>query len=123
MAGASMLAVECRPERIAKRLQTRYLDVEAANLDEALGMLEDARRKGKAISVGLLGHVCEILPELLRRGVRPDALTDQTSAHDPVNGYLPKGWTLAQWDMKRAADPKAVEFAAKTSMVDNVQAM
>src|SRR6202795_34294 len=89
MAGASMLAVECRPERIAKRLQTRYLDVEAANLDEALKILDDAKRAGKPISVGLLGNVCEVLPELLRRGIKPDALTDQTSAHDLVNGYLP----------------------------------
>src|SRR3954469_5996782 len=98
MAGASMLAVECRPDRIAKRLQTRYLDKEAASLDEALKMLEDAQRVGRPISVGLLGNICEVLPELLRLGIKPDALTDQTSAHDPVNGYLPAGWSLAKWD-------------------------
>ncbi len=107
MAGASMLAVECRPDRIAKRLQTRYLDKEAASLDEALKMLEDARRVGKPISVGLLGNICEVLPELLRRGIKPDALTDQTSAHDPVNGYLPAGWSLEKWDRLRSEDPEA----------------
>src|SRR5256885_4049045 len=94
MAGASMLAVECRPERIAKRLQTRYLDMQAGSLDEALESLTRARRTGKPVSVGLLGNACEVLPQLLGRGVRPDAVTDQTSAHDPVNGYLPEGWTL-----------------------------
>src|SRR5262249_46675549 len=98
-------------------------DVEAANLDEALRLLEDARDRRKAISVGLLGNVCEILPELLRRGVRPDALTDQTSAHDPVNGYLPEGWTLAKWDRLRAEDPKQVATAARASMARHVQAM
>jgi len=97
LAGASMLAVECRPERIAKRLQTRYLDIQAGSLDEALQSLERARRAGKPVSVGLLGNACEVLPELLRRGVRPDAVTDQTSAHDPVNGYLPEAWTLEKW--------------------------
>src|SRR5213078_4609358 len=108
MAGASMLAVECRPERIAKRLKTRYLDVEARTLDEALEILERARRAAKPASVGLLGNACEVLPELLRRGVRPDALTDQTSAHDPVNGYLPGGWTLEKWDRLRGEDPAQV---------------
>jgi urocanate hydratase len=123
MAGASMLAVECRPERIAKRLQTRYLDKEAATLDEALKMLEDAKRAGKPISVGLLGNVCEVLPELLRRGIKPDALTDQTSAHDPVNGYLPAGWSLEKWDRLRTEDPKQVATAARTSMARHVEAM
>src|SRR4029077_4472522 len=84
MAGASMLAIECRPERIAKRLQTRYLDTQAQSLDEALKIVAPT---GKPVAVGLLGNACEVLPELLRRGVRPDAVTDQTSAHDPVNGY------------------------------------
>jgi urocanate hydratase len=123
MAGASMLAVECRPERIAKRLQTRYLDVEAANLDEALKVLEDSRRNGKPVSVGLLGNACEVLPELLRRGIKPDALTDQTSAHDPVNGYLPGGWSLEKWDRLRAQDPKQVVAEARTSMARHVEAM
>src|SRR5690606_16223702 len=94
MAGASLLAIECRPERIARRLQTRYLDVQAGSLDEALQIIERACADGRAVSVGLLGNACEVLPELLRRGVRPDAVTDQTSAHDPVNGYLPAGWSL-----------------------------
>jgi urocanate hydratase len=123
MAGASMLAVECRPERIAKRLQTRYLDVEAANLDEALKILEDSRRKGQPVSVGLLGNACEVLPELLRRGIKPDAVTDQTSAHDPVNGYLPAGWSLEKWDELRARDPKRVATEARASMARHVEAM
>jgi urocanate hydratase len=123
MAGASMLAVECRPDRIAKRLQTRYLDKEAASLDEALKILEDARRVGKPVSVGLLGNICEVLPELLRRGIKPDALTDQTSAHDPVNGYLPAGWSLEKWDRLRVEDPKQVSTASRTSMARHVESM
>jgi len=123
MAGASMLAIECRPERIAKRLQTKYLDVEAASLEEALELLERARVSGKPLSVGLLGNACEVLPELLRRGVRPDAVTDQTSAHDPVNGYLPEGWSLEQWDRLRGADPAQVARAARASMRKHVEAM
>jgi len=123
MAGASMLAVECRPERIQKRLDTRYLDLRAETLDEALEAIARATTKGKAVSVGLLGNAAEVLPELLRRGVRPDAVTDQTSAHDPVNGYLPEGWTLEQWDRLRASDPRAVEKAARTSMAKHVEAM
>ena len=123
MAGASMLAIECRPERIAKRLKTRYLDVEARTLDEALEILERARRAAKPVSVGLLGNACEVLPELLRRGVRPDALTDQTSAHDPVNGYLPGGWTLEKWDRLRGEDPAQVAREARASMRAHVEAM
>ena len=123
MAGASMLAVECRPERIQKRLDTRYLDLRAETLDEALEAIARATTKGKAVSVGLLGNAAEVLPELLRRGVRPDAVTDQTSAHDPVNGYFPEGWTLEQWDRLRASDPRAVEKAARTSMAKHVEAM
>ena len=123
MAGASMLAVECRPERIQKRLDTRYLDVRAGTLDEALALIERATRERKAISVGLLGNAAEVLPELLRRGVRPDAVTDQTSAHDPVNGYLPEGWTLEQWDRLRESDPRAVEAASRRSMAKHVEAM
>ncbi|MGB6604409.1 MAG: urocanate hydratase [Steroidobacteraceae bacterium] len=123
MAGASMLAVECRAERIAKRLQTRYLDVEAKSLDEALTVLERARQAGKPVSVGLLGNACEVLPELLARGVQPDAVTDQTSAHDPVNGYLPRGWTLEQWDRLRRENPAQVAAEARTSMAHHVEAM
>ncbi|MGH8309645.1 MAG: urocanate hydratase, partial [Steroidobacteraceae bacterium] len=123
MAGASMLAIECRPERIAKRLATRYLDVEARSLDEALEVVGRATRERKPLSVGLLGNAVEVLPELLRRGVRPDAVTDQTSAHDPVNGYLPEGWSLEQWDRMRIEDPQAVAAAARTSMAAHVRAM
>jgi urocanate hydratase len=123
MAGASMLAIECRPERIAKRLQTKYLDVEANSLEEALEILKRAAISGKPVSVGLLGNACEVLPELLRRGVRPDALTDQTSAHDPVNGYLPQGWTLAKWDRLRAENPAQVAAEARASMARHVEAM
>ena len=123
MAGASMLAVECRPSAIDFRLRTGYLDVAAKTLDEALAVVERATKERKAVSVGLLGNASEILPELVRRGVRPDILTDQTSAHDPVNGYLPKGWTLQQWEERRVSDPKGVERAAKQSMAEHVRAM
>jgi urocanate hydratase len=123
MAGASMLAIECRPERIAKRLETRYLDRQAANIGEALELLERARHDGRPLSVGLLGNACEVLPELLRRGVRPDAVTDQTSAHDPVNGYLPQGWTVEKWDRLRAEDPAQVTRESRPSMRRHVEAM
>jgi urocanate hydratase len=123
MAGLSCLAIECQQSRIEMRLKTRYLDVQAATLDEALRLIETARAEKKPVSVGLLGNAAEILPELLRRGVKPDMLTDQTSAHDPVNGYLPAGWTVAEWERKRESDPKAVEAAARASMAVHVRAM
>src|SRR6266566_2351005 len=123
MAGASLLAVECQPSRIEMRLKTGYLDARADNLNDALTMIERACAAREALSVGVLGNAAEVLPELVRRGVRPDVVTDQTSAHDPINGYLPAGWTLNEWQSKREADPKAVEAAAKTSMVGHVQAM
>jgi urocanate hydratase len=123
MAGASMLAIECDPSRIDKRIETRYLDRRAASLDEALAMMDDAARTKVAVSVGVLGNAAEMVPELLRRGVRPDAVTDQTSAHDPVNGYLPAGWTLEEWREARVSDPERVAEAAKRSMVDHVAAM
>ena len=88
-----------------------------------MAVIERATKERKAVSVGLLGNASEILPELVRRGVRPDILTDQTSAHDPVNGYLPKGWTLQQWEERRVSDPKGVERAAKQSMAEHVRAM
>jgi len=122
-AGASVLAVECQPSRIEKRLETGYLDHRADTLDEALAMIRAACAEGKAISVGLLGNAAEVFPELVRRGVVPDIVTDQTSAHDPSNGYLPAGWTLEEWAAKRESDPKAVAAAAKKSMVAHVQAM
>ena len=123
MAGASMLAIECRPSRIERRLETRYLDRKAASLDEALSIIEDARKTGKAVSVGVVGNAAEMLPELLKRGVRPDMVTDQTSAHDPVNGYLPVGWTLEQWEERAASDPAGTEKAARASMAQHVRAM
>ncbi|MFG1358424.1 urocanate hydratase [Xanthobacter pseudotagetidis] len=123
MAGASCLAVECQPSRIEMRLKTGYVDVLASDLDAALALIEKSCADKKPLSVALLGNAAEVLPELVRRGIRPDAVTDQTSAHDPVNGYLPKGWTLAQWEQKRAADPKAVEKAARASMATHVRAM
>src|SRR5881296_93617 len=97
MAGASMLAIECQPSRIEMRLKTRYLDRQARNLDEALAMIRDACANKRPVSVGLLANAAEILPELVRRGVRPDMVTDQTSAHDLVYGYLPAGWTIEEW--------------------------
>ncbi|HZO94881.1 MAG TPA: urocanate hydratase [Candidatus Baltobacteraceae bacterium] len=123
MAGASMLAIECDPARIEKRLQTRYLDRRAESLDEALALIEESRRTQIPVSVAVLGNAADVLPELVRRGVRPDAVTDQTSAHDPVNGYLPARWTLERWRAERARDPQGVASAAKRSMVAHVEAM
>ncbi|MDQ1079261.1 urocanate hydratase [Pseudoroseomonas cervicalis] len=122
-AGAAVLAVECQPSRIEKRLETGYLDARADSLDEALAMIQQACTEKKAISIGLLGNAAEIFPELVRRGVKPDIATDQTSAHDPSNGYLPAGWTLEEWEAKRQSDPRGVAAAAKRSMVAHVQAM
>ena len=123
MAGASCLAVECRPSSIEFRLRTGYVEVQARDLDDALAIIERAGREKRAVSVALLGNAADVFPELVRRGVRPDCVTDQTSAHDPVNGYLPKGWTLAEWEAKRQSDPKAIEHAAKRSMAEHVRAM
>jgi urocanate hydratase len=123
MAGACCLAVECDPDRIAFRLRTRYLDERAESLDQALEMIGRWTRAGEAKSVGLLGNAAEIVPELLRRGVRPDLVTDQTSAHDPTHGYLPLGWGLAEWRERREREPAAVERAARASMRLHVAAM
>jgi urocanate hydratase len=123
MAGASCLAIECQPSRIEMRLKTGYLDVQAKNLDDALAIITKSCAEKKPVSVGLLGNAADILPELLARNVRPDILTDQTSAHDPINGYLPRGWTLAEWESKRSNDPKAVDRAARQSMAGHVRAM
>jgi urocanate hydratase len=123
MAGASCLAIECRESRIEMRLKTGYLDVKAKNLDDALALIERACAEKKAISVGVVGNAAEMLPEMVRRGVRPDLVTDQTSAHDPVNGYLPAGWSVMEWDERRERDPKAVEQAARRSMARHVEAM
>jgi len=123
MAGACMLAVECQPSRIEKRLETGYLDKACQDLDEALAMVKEACARGEAISVGLLGNAAEVFPELVRRGVRPDAVTDQTSAHDPLNGYLPAGWSLDEWERRKLADPEGTVKAAKESMRVQVRAM
>jgi urocanate hydratase len=122
-AGASCLAVECNPESIDFRLRTKYLDEKAETLDEALAMIDRWTKAGEAKSVGLLGNAADIFPELIKRGVRPDMVTDQTSAHDPLNGYLPQGWSLGEARAKRETDPKAVEAAARASMKVHVQAM
>ncbi|MGX0875382.1 urocanate hydratase [Roseovarius sp. MBR-154] len=123
MAGACCLAVECNPDSIDFRLRTRYVDERAESLDEALAMIERWTAAGEAKSVGLLGNAADIFPEIYRRGIRPDMVTDQTSAHDPVNGYLPQGWSMAEWREKRESDPKAVERAARASMKTHVAAM
>ncbi|KAA9000675.1 urocanate hydratase [Affinibrenneria salicis] len=127
LAGASVLAIECQESRIDFRLRTRYLDYKAYSLDEALTLIDDARREKRAISVGLLGNAAQILPELVTRaragGLRPDIVTDQTSAHDPLNGYLPAGWSIERWQQERQTNPKAVEKAARASMAVHVQAM
>ena len=123
MAGASCLAVECNSDSIDFRLRTRYLDERTDSLDEALEMIDRWTKAGEAKSVGLLGNAADVFPELYRRGVRPDMVTDQTSAHDPVNGYLPQGWTMAQWRARRESEPKAVEAAARASMKVQVSAM
>jgi len=123
MAGACMLAVECDESRIDMRLRTRYVDHKATSLDEALTLIETACKQGKAISVGLLGNAAEVFPELVRRGVKPDMVTDQTSAHDPLNGYLPIGWSLDKAKQLRVSEPHTVIREAKKSMAIQVQAM
>src|SRR5689334_7821201 len=123
MAGASCLAVECQRSRIDMRLKSGYLDHGTDNIDLALGIIERAGAEKKPTSVGLLGNAAEILPELFKRGVRPDLLTDQTSAHDPVNGYLPIGWTVEQWIERREREPAAVAEAARASMAVHVRSM
>ena len=123
MACASMLAVECQPSRIEMRKRTGYLDVACTTIEEALAVIDRARNDGQPVSVGLLGNAAEVFPELVRRGVRPDVVTDQTSAHDPRNGYLPAGWTLVEWEDRRQRDPLAVEAAARHSMRAQVEAM
>jgi urocanate hydratase len=123
MAGASCLAIECQRSRIDMRLKTGYLDRATESLDEALAIIEESCRAKKSTSVGLLGNACEVLAEIFRRGVRPDLLTDQTSAHDPVNGYLPKGWTLERWAAMREQNPAQVEEAARESMAEHVRTM
>ncbi len=120
MAGASCIAIECQPSRIEMRLRTGYLDHQATTIDEALAIVEATDRP---VSVGLLGNAAELLPEMFARGIRPDLLTDQTSAHDPVNGYLPAGWSVAEWVERREREPDVVAAAAERSMATHVRAM
>jgi urocanate hydratase len=123
MAGASMLAVECDPSRIEKRLETKYLDRMCTNLDEALALIKESCKRRKPLSVGLVGNAAEVFSELAVRGERPDAVTDQTSAHDPLNGYLPVGMTMAQAAELRRLAPEEMVKCAKSSMGAQVQAM
>ncbi len=123
MAGACCLAVECDETRADFRLRTRYVDEKTHSLDEALAKIDAWTKAGEAKSVALIGNAAEVFPELVKRGVKPDIVTDQTSAHDPVHGYLPIGWTVAEWRAKQEGDPKAVEKAARASMKVQVQAM
>lgn len=123
MAGACCLAVECDETRADFRLRTRYVDEKTHSLDEALAKIDEWTKAGEAKSIALIGNAAEIYPELVKRGVRPDIVTDQTSAHDPVHGYLPIGWTVAEWRAKQESDPAAVAKAARASMKVQVQAM
>ncbi len=123
LAGASVLAIECDESRIDFRMRSRYVDYKAKSLDEAMDIINKAVAEKRAISVGLLGNAAELLPEMIRRGIRPDAVTDQTSAHDPLNGYLPLGWSLEQAVKLRKENPELVVAEARQSMVVHVQAM
>ena len=122
-AGACCLAVECNPDSIDFRLRTRYLDERAETLDEAMAMITRWTEAGEAKSVGLLGNAADVFAEIHARGIRPDIVTDQTSAHDPLHGYLPQGWTMAEWKTKQETAPKEVEAAARASMKVHVKAM
>jgi len=123
MAGASCLAVECDSTRINFRLRTKYLDERAETLDEALEILDRAKIEKRPVSVGLLGNAAEVVPELVKRGIRPDLVTDQTSAHDLVHGYLPRGWSVEKWRSLQKSDPKKIEKAARASIKIHVEAM
>ncbi len=123
LAGASSLTIECQQSRIDFRLKTRYVDEQASDLDDALARIAKYNKAGPAKSIALLGNAADVLPELVRRGVRPDAVTDQTSAHDPVHGYLPLGWTVEQWQAAQKSDPERVRDEAKRSMRVHVEAM
>jgi urocanate hydratase len=123
LAGMSSLNIECRQSSIDMRVRTRYVDEQATDLDDALARIEKYTKAGEAKSIALLGNAADILPELVRRGVRPDCVTDQTSAHDPVHGYLPIGWTVEQWLAEQQANPEGVRDAAKRSMRVHVEAM
>ncbi|ATD68257.1 urocanate hydratase [Luteimonas chenhongjianii] len=123
LAGACSLTIECQQSRIDFRIKTRYVDEQATDLDDALARIEKYTQAGEAKSIALLGNAAEVLPELVKRGVRPDCVTDQTSAHDPVHGYLPIGWSVEQWINEQTANPEKVRDAAKQSMRVHVEAM
>jgi len=123
MAGACCLAVECDETRVDFRLRTRYVDEKAKSIDEALQMINEWTTSGEAKSVGLIGNAADVFQELVKRGVRPDIVTDQTSAHDPLHGYLPQGWSVAEWRSRQESEPKVVEKAARASMKTHVSAM
>ncbi len=123
MAGATSLTIECQQSRIDFRLRTRYVDKQAKDLDDALRLVAEHTAKGEAVSIALLGNAADILPELVRRGVRPDLVTDQTSAHDPLNGYLPSGWTWDEYRARALVEPETVVAAATASMRQHVRAM
>ena len=123
LAGAVSLNIECQQSSIDFRLRTRYVDEQASDLDDALARIDRYTKGGEAKSIALLGNAAEVLPELVKRGVRPDAVTDQTSAHDPVHGYLPIGWTVEQWLDAQKSDPTRVRDEAKRSMRVHVEAM
>lgn len=123
LAGACSLNIECQQSRIDFRLRTRYVDEQATSLDDALARIKKYTAEGRAISIALCGNAAEIVPELVKRGVRPDMVTDQTSAHDPLHGYLPKGWSWEEYQQKAESDPQGTILAAKRSMADHVQAM
>ncbi|KCZ55150.1 urocanate hydratase [Hyphomonas chukchiensis] len=123
MAGACCLAVECDETRVDFRIRTGYVDAKTDSLDEALEIIADWTAAGEAKSVALIGNAADVFPDIYRRGVRPDIVTDQTSAHDPLHGYLPQGWSLAEWREKQESEPKVVELAARASMKVHVKAM
>ena len=123
MAGFSMLAIECDPSRIEMRLQSGYLDTEAHSLEEALAVINRAHEQGRAVSVAVLGNAADVIKEIYEAGIRPDAVTDQTSAHDQLHGYLPQGWDLAKWRNMQAEDPQAVIAAARRSIAEHVEYM
>lgn len=123
LAGACSLNIECQQSRIDFRLRTRYVDEQATSLDDALARIENYTREGRAVSVALCANAADVLPELVKRGVRPDLVTDQTSAHDPLHGYLPSGWDWQTYQQKAVSDPQGTVEAAKRSMAKHVQAM
>ncbi|PWK53350.1 urocanate hydratase [Pleionea mediterranea] len=123
MAGYSMIAVECDETRIDFRMRTRYVDKKATSIDEAMTLLKQAQEQGAPVSIGLLGNAAEIFPQMQQQGIKPDLVTDQTSAHDPINGYLPIGWTIEQWREKSQSEPETVSRAARQSMAKQVEAM